>query len=183
MTDSTDSIDLQSDRLGEILHDGDRVGLRYERTFRHPIDRVWRALHDSDDLRHWLPVDIVGERAAGATIDLPFWPEVTVKYPEETGPSSLPGRIVTWDPPHLFEWMWDTDELRFELTETTDGCRLVFTTWIDKTPGVEKTAAGYHVCLHALRTLLDDGIEGSVVDHDTAAIEARYQALLDADAD
>lgn len=172
--------ELHDERLGEILRNGDRVGLRYERDFRHPIDRVWKALHDSADLRHWLPVDIIGDRAAGATIDLPFWPEVIEKYPEETGPSSLPGRIVTWDPPRLFEWMWDTDELRFELSETSDGCRLVFTTWIDKTPGVEKTAAGWHVCLHELRTVVDDGVAGSVVDHDTTELEAMYQSRLTA---
>ena len=48
--------------MGEVLHDGETVGLRYERHLSHPVERVWRALTDSDQLRHWLPIDIIGER-------------------------------------------------------------------------------------------------------------------------
>lgn len=167
------------ERLGQILRDGARVGLRYERDLAHPIERVWRALHDSDDLRHWLPVDIIGDRREGADIRLPFWPDVEEAHPDETAAGSLPGRIVTWDPPRLFEWTWDTDELRFELTPTDDGCRLVFTTWIDDDPHAHRTAAGWHACLAAMGALLDGG-EGFVVDQDTVALEATYQELVGA---
>ena len=52
--------------LGELVRDGERVGLRFVRVYPHPVERVWRALTESDQLRYWLPCDIVGERRPGA---------------------------------------------------------------------------------------------------------------------
>lgn len=31
--------------------------LRLERRYHHPVERVWRALSDPDELRHWFPSD------------------------------------------------------------------------------------------------------------------------------
>src|SRR5699024_901231 len=53
---------LPSTPLGEVARDGDAVVLTYDRDLAHPPDRVWRAIAESDHLRAWLPVDIVGER-------------------------------------------------------------------------------------------------------------------------
>lgn len=166
--------------LGRLLRDGDRVGLRFERDLAHPPERVWRALTESDDLRHWMPCDIVGRREAGAAIRLPFWPDVAAKHQIED--ADLPGRILTWDPPHTFAWRWDTDDLIFELTPTATGTRLVFTTWIGRTPGVELTAAGYHVCFDQLVTLLDDGSAPPFVDVDPSPYEALYAPFAEANA-
>jgi uncharacterized protein YndB with AHSA1/START domain len=166
--------------LGQLVRDGDRIGLRFERDLAHPPERVWRALTERDELRHWMPCDMVGERAAGAEIRLPFWPDVAAEHGIEQ--PDLPGRIITWDPPRTFVWMWDTDELRFELTPTDAGTRLVFTTWIDKTPGVELTAAGYHVCFDQLAALLDDGAAPPFVEADPSAYERLYAPFAEANA-
>ena len=88
--------------MGEVLRDGERVGLRFVRRFAHPVERVWAALTESDQLQFWMPCDIVGERRAGADITLPFWPAQVEKYQlEET---TLTGRIERWDPPTVFQW-------------------------------------------------------------------------------
>ena len=166
--------------LGEILRDGDRVGLRYERHLAHPPERLWRALTESEDLRHWMPVDLVGPREEGAEISVPFWPDVAAKHGIEE--PSLPGRILTWDPPRTFSWMWDTDTLLFELDPTDTGTRLVFTTWIVTTPGYDLTAAGYHVCLDQLVELVDRGTAPPFVDTDPTMYELAYRELFGADA-
>ena len=73
--------------MGEVLRDGERVGLRYARRFAHPVERVWSAITESDQLQFWMPCDIVGERRAGADIKLPFWPAAVEKYElDETPP-------------------------------------------------------------------------------------------------
>ncbi|HEY1133614.1 MAG TPA: hypothetical protein VGE77_03500 [Nocardioides sp.] len=59
--------------MGRVLRDGDRVGLRFRRELAHPRERVWRALTGSDDLRHWFPADVVGERVPGAALEVRFW--------------------------------------------------------------------------------------------------------------
>jgi uncharacterized protein YndB with AHSA1/START domain len=163
--------------LGEVLHDGEAVGLRYERHLSHSVERVWRALTDSDQLRHWLPVDLVGERVENGELRATFWPDVVAKY--EIADPTLPAKILTWDPPHTFAWMWDRDTLIFELEPTASGTRLVFTTWIvDTTAGVDKTAAGYHVCLDQLVQLIETGDPPPFIEADPTQLELRYAALL-----
>jgi uncharacterized protein YndB with AHSA1/START domain len=158
--------------LGEIIRDGDRVGLRFERRLGHRPERVWRALTESDQLQHWLPTDIVGERAAGATLELPFWPAVAEKY--DIDEPTMSGSILTWDPPRTFSWMWDTDELTFRLDPIEGGTLLTFTTWVDKGPGLASTAAGYHVCFDQLTDLLDTDQPAPFIDQDPVPYEQIY---------
>ena len=163
--------------LGEVVRDGDTVGLRYERRLAHPPERVWRALTESDQLRHWLPADIVGERREGASVEVQFWPAVVDKYeiPEPT----MSGRILVWDPPRRFSWMWDRDTLDFRLEPSEEGTLLVFTTWVvDTTAGIDKTAAGYHVCLDQLVALVDTDDPPPFVDQDPTPYEVRYAPLF-----
>lgn len=165
--------------LGRVDREGDGYVVRFERTLAHPREKVWRALTESQHLQHWMPCDIVGERRTGASIVLPFWPDHVERYGIET--PTLDGTITVWDPPARFEWWWSTDRLRWELDEIEGGTRLRFTTWLGPHgTGAAGTAAGYHVCLDNLATLLATGAAPPLVDADTAPWEARYGALVDA---
>ena len=169
-----------TDRLGEFLHDGDRLGLRYERQLRQPPEVVWRAITESDQLAHWLPCDIVGERRAGADVTLEFWPSHVERYQIPRNQIRLPGEIRVWDPPRVFEWMWDVDVLRFELSPVPSGTRLVFTTWIGESDDHDyppaSTAAGYHICLEQLMELVESGgVRVPLVDRSTVALEKAYE--------
>jgi uncharacterized protein YndB with AHSA1/START domain len=190
MSDQTFQSDRTTDRrdrLGEILHDGDRVGLRFERRLGHAPERVWRALTASEDLRHWFPADIVGERRAGAPLRLRFWPESVEQAAaemEQVGVDpldpELPGELLVWDPPRVFELMWDTDRLRWELEPDGAGTRLVFVTWLlgEQGPrGTAGTAAGYHACLDQLEELLATGTSRTVDRAEIEALERAYAAL------
>lgn len=173
---------LTRDPLGTVVRDGDRVGVRYERRVAHPREKVWRAITESSELRHWMPTDIVGERRSGAPVELTFWPDVVERY--EIEEPTLPGQIITWDPPSVFEWTWDTDRLRFELSDDGDGTRLVLTTWFgDTSEGyATQSAAGYHACLANLRELLDTGSAPPLIDVDARSLEPDYAALVQAPA-
>lgn len=179
----------QTDRLGTVLRDSDRVGLRYVRRLAHPREKVWQALTESDQLRHWFPCDIVGDRTTGAPLELPFWPDHVAAYGIEE--PVVTGRLHTWDPPRLFEWSWDTDRLRWELEDDGDATILTFTTWIgepqahgedggspDDATGTASAAAGYHVCLDHLELLLDEGSARPLVEADTTELQVRYRELL-----
>lgn len=156
--------------LGELIRDGARVGLRFVRGYPHPIERVWRALTESDQLRFWMPCDIVGERRAGAVITLPFWPEAVEKY--DIDEPVLTGEITVWEPPTRFEWTWGGDLLRWELTEVDDGTELSFTTWPadPDLAGIVSTAGGFHLCLSLLSLLLDGGSAPQMTEVDAVAL-------------
>jgi uncharacterized protein YndB with AHSA1/START domain len=161
--------------LGEVLRDGERVGLRFVRRFRHPVARVWRAITESDQLRYWMPCDIVGDRRTGAPITLPFWPAQVEKYALEE--ASLSGRIEVWEPPTVFQWTWGGDVLRFELEGTDGDTTLTFTTWPESPDLAEAAGAagGYHVCLEELRVLLEEGSAPPLIENDEEA--QRLQAV------
>jgi uncharacterized protein YndB with AHSA1/START domain len=167
--------------LATVLDDEGRVGLQYLRRLAHPPEKVWRALTESEHLQHWMPCDLIGERRAGARLELPFWPAHVEKYGIET--PTLQGEIRAWDPPRLFEWTWDTDVLRWELEAVDGGTVLTFTTWLgdDRMGGdLANTGAGYHVCLDHLAAWLDDEPRGALVDADVGPWEARYTAAVEA---
>ena len=161
--------------LGELLPDG---GLRYLRHLAHPPESVWRALTEPDHLRHWFPADIVGERRAGAALELPFWPAQVERYGIEQPVTH--GQLLAWEPPRLLELTWETDRLRFELAPEAAGTQLTFTTWLgDTSPqGIANAGAGWHVCLDQLLTLLDTGRTDPLEDAAVATWEQRYAAAL-----
>jgi uncharacterized protein YndB with AHSA1/START domain len=196
--DHRDHTGDREDRMGSVRRDGDKLALCYERTLAHPPEKVWRALTESDNLQHWFPADIVGERRAGAQVQLPFWPEGAKESAAtlaEAGVDTsdfdfdevLPGEIRSWDPPKLFELVWGNpagvaDVLRFELEPTDDGTRLVFTTWPGEPGpmGNAGTAAGWHVCLDALESVLDTGGPGTSEKRHAMDLQKAYGELIDA---
>lgn len=173
--------------LGEVERDGDTVVLRYQRTLGHAPQKVWRAITESDHLRHWFPADIIGERSAGAELKIAFWPEAIEQAGEEIEASGLaldnavlPGRVLAWQPPELFEFTWDTEHLRFELAPDGSGTKLSVTIRVAQPGprGFASTATGYHVCIDALVAHLD-GETADIFDEALIAdLEAKYAALL-----
>ena len=61
--------DDSQDGTHETLDDG-RHRLRFERHLRHPIDRVWRALTEPDEIEAWLARADVDLRSRAAAIHL-----------------------------------------------------------------------------------------------------------------
>jgi uncharacterized protein YndB with AHSA1/START domain len=169
--------------LGEILRtDGRATGLRFERRLMHPPQRVWWALTESDELRHWFPADIVGERRAGAEVVVTFWDDVAEKH--AIADPVLTGRILTWDPPRRFVWSWDDEILTFDLVPDGGGTILTLEVQLGSNgPGADLVGAGYHVCLDQLVALVETDDPPPFLDQDPSAYEVRYAALLAGTAD
>lgn len=164
--------------LGEVVRDGERVGVRYVRTLRHTPEKVWRALTESEHLRRWLPCDLVGERREGAELIARFWPDFVQKYGMQD--ADIPARIQVFQPPALFEWLWGDDVLRFELEAVDVGTRLTFTTWLGSAPvPPHKTAAGWHACLDRLPCSVgNEPIEVPLLNAAVEELEQRYASLF-----
>lgn len=166
--------------LGQIQRDETGVRLRFERQLSHPPERVWRALTESDQLRHWFPADIVGPREEGAEVMVPFWDDVAAKFDIED--PVLTGRILTWDPPRRFVWRWDDEVLSFDLEPAEGGTRLSLQVDLGaKSPGADQVGAGYHLCLDQFVTLVETGTAPPFTDLDPDRYVADY-AELDASA-
>ena len=119
---------------GTLEHRDGTYILRYERHLRHPLDRVWAALTEPEQIGAWLAeadLDLV----AGGAVELRW---LNAEDDGDRYAAVARGHVTALDPPHLLEL--DTDVhgvLRWELREEADGTGLTFmvTVAIDRDAG------------------------------------------------
>lgn len=126
--------------------------LRFERRLRHHPGKVWRAVSDPAEMKHWFPATVEAELRPGAPMRFIFPEEAVVDEIWE-------GEVLEVDEPKVFMFRWNQDVLRIELIPDGDGCRLVFTQTIGGGQvgllGAGRTAAGWDTCLDQLVAQLD----------------------------
>ena len=94
--------------------------MRFERQIAQPVERVWAAFTEPEDLNAWF-YPFQGTLAAGETVLIPW---------EEDG--GLTSKIVAFDPPRVFAWTWHKPGepesiVRWELFPESTGTRFVLT--------------------------------------------------------
>ena len=75
----------------------DRPALRFERRLAHPVETVWSAITDPDELWRWFP--------SGVEVDLRVGGEMTFTFRQQKlqdQPMSMSGQVTDLDPPLLF---------------------------------------------------------------------------------
>jgi uncharacterized protein YndB with AHSA1/START domain len=125
------------------LLDGAPV-VRFERTFPHPVDAVWEAITDSEQLEQWFPTTVEFESlAAGAAIEFRFAED---RYP------AMRGQVLEVRPPERLAFTWGDDRLTFELEPRGQGsaCRLAFSVVLDSEDKAARDSAGGESCLNML---------------------------------
>lgn len=133
-----------------------RYILRYERHLTHPIDRVWAALTEPEQLEMWL---------AQAEIELVRGGRVVLRWlntDTEGNHAVARGTITQLEPPRLLEI--DTDIhglLRWQLRPNGDGCALTFSSTVGFTEDwLPIVLAGWHAHLD----FLADALTGTAMD-------------------
>ena len=123
-----------------------RPALRFERRLHHPVEAVWRAITDPDELAHWFPARIKPDLRVGGRVSF-----------ADEGAAGEEGVVTEVDAPRRFAFRWGGGELRFELEPEDDGaaCRLRFTHVLPERDMGAMVAAGWHVCLDLLARRLD----------------------------
>jgi len=96
-----------------VLRAGARPVLRFERHLPKPIEDVWQAVTDPEEMRAWFPTRIeIDQWRVGATLTHFF-------DGHDTDP--LPGIVLEWDPPHRVAFTWGTDTISFQLASAPEG--------------------------------------------------------------
>ena len=139
---------------GTLVVSGEIAVIAFERRLGHPVEAVWAALTDPEELADWLGQGTLEPRAGG---------EVAIR----TGPEDRPGRqrmisgrILEWDPPRVLEHEWiqpglDISVVRYELEADAGGTILRLTHRRNVTPGATGGRAGGHAYLDRLAAHLD----------------------------
>ncbi|MFC4588790.1 SRPBCC family protein [Sphaerisporangium corydalis] len=155
-----------------VTEDG-RYSLRFERRFRHPQAKVWRAITETERLREWFVQILDYDRLE---FDLAPGAELTfVPKAEHAAMGTGHGTVTRFDPPDLLEYTWDSETLRWELTPEGDSCRMVFTTIFGERESGPALGSGWHIGLDLLAASLD----GRDADrHAWESLPADYERVL-----
>src|SRR5437763_15015578 len=95
---------------GTLLTHGSRPAVRLERHLEDPPTIVWRALTDREQLRSWLPCDVVV--ADGRWEDEA---STTLQVPPEGIDITLTGLVLAVAEPNAHAYRWSEEILSVEL--------------------------------------------------------------------
>jgi uncharacterized protein YndB with AHSA1/START domain len=126
---------------------GTQWTLVFIRDLRHPPERVWAALTEPGQLSEWAP--FLADRGLDRLGD------VTLTMVDGETAEPMAATVRRADRPHLLEYTWGTDLLRWELAETGGGTRLTLRHTVANRLWAPKVAAGWHICLVVAAQLLD----------------------------
>ncbi|MCM0677643.1 SRPBCC family protein [Micromonospora phytophila] len=152
---------------------GDRPTLVFVRDLRHRPDAVWSALTDPARLREWAP--FLADRDLGS----PGAAVLTLVDGEHT--EDHPATVRRAEPPHLLEYTWGEDLLRWELVPAGTGTRLTLRHTVADRGTAPMAAAGWHLCLDVAERLLDGDPVGPI--RGAEAMDFGWAQLRDAYAD
>jgi len=155
--------------LGSFIEFEGRPAVRFERTYAHPVERVWAAISDPDELVHWFPSSVEIERHTGGTISFSADPHT----------SQQTGVVLAYDPPRRLAYTWGGDELHLELESLAAGqCRLVLINVLADRSAAARNAAGWDVCLDELAKLLSGRPGGGPHAASATPWRSRYDAYV-----
>ena len=80
--------------LGSYVQVGGRPAVRFERLLSAPIERVWAAVTDPEQLPAWFPSQVRYQPRVGGEIT--FLGDPNLPEPPQVD------RVLAWDPPHRF---------------------------------------------------------------------------------
>lgn len=146
--------------------EGDKWALVMTRDYPHPPELVWAALTEPEQLVEWAPFDADRSLAATGPVKLS-----TVGAPVLQVSESIVKRA---EAPHVLEYGWGGNDLRFELKPLPSGTRLTLWHNIDGR-FIAWGAAGWHICLDVLGRYLGAEPLGRIVGRD--AMQFDWQRL------
>jgi uncharacterized protein YndB with AHSA1/START domain len=139
---------------GTLAISGEVALIGFERRLGHPVDVVWAALTEPENLAAWLGQGIVEPREGG---------QVAIRT--GTGDRAeqqrlISGRVLAWEPPYVFEHEWvqpglDISVVRYELEPAGTETILKFTHRRNVTRFATGGRAGWHAYLDRLAAHLD----------------------------
>ncbi|AXK46640.1 SRPBCC family protein [Brachybacterium saurashtrense] len=127
------------------LHDVDGgTDIVVRRRYPHPIERVWRAVTETEHLAAWFPGAPEFDLRVGGT----------VRFAEFAGDPAEFGEVLALEPPRLLRFTWDTDVVTLEFAPAGEGTELVLTNRLADRPAAASVATGWEACLGLLTAVV-----------------------------
>lgn len=137
-----------NNQRGVITNETDGYKVSFKRTLNHPIENVWKAITDPQELKYWF-----------TDVEMDFKPggKMVIRFRDEAKTVSN-GEVVKIDPPHRFEWTWEGELAVWELKKISNNkTELTFT--YSKMP--QEYAINAPAGFHTILDRLEDRLNGS----------------------
>jgi uncharacterized protein YndB with AHSA1/START domain len=132
--------------MGRFVEADGRPAVRFERVYSHPVEHVWSAVTEPDELVKWFPSAMSIEPRAGGTVEFSGDPNI----------ADSRGTVLAWDPPRRFAFSWGTDEVHLDLEAAGPAsCRLTLTNVLADRDAAARNASGWTICLGELANVVD----------------------------
>jgi uncharacterized protein YndB with AHSA1/START domain len=152
-----------------VVPDGDTWTLIFIRDLRHAPAVVWQALTEPAEVDQWAP--FTAGRNLGATGD------TTLTMVDGDVRMAMPASVLRADAPHVLEYTWGEDRLRWELDPHGKGTRLTLRHTLSHPDMDAMVAAGWHLCLVVLDRMLSGNPVGPIRGRD--AMDHGFEDLRD----
>ncbi|MGG4344102.1 SRPBCC family protein [Paenibacillus lautus] len=150
--------------LAVVQQDEFGTTVRFERRFKHSVEKVWSYLTDNDKLTQWFSELKVEDLRQGGRITFDMQDGTFEEF-----------EITDYRELSVLEYTWGEDRVRFELYPEAEGCRLVLIETITKiTDHTPKDIAGWDVCLDVIKALL----EGRTLESRKDAWSEKYEQYV-----
>lgn len=142
-----------TDHDGRLVVDGDHAVLHFERRLPFAVEAVWAAITEPIHRNRWMGRTTIDARAGGSIETVAAGPPLP---PDQ---KRMTGRILVWDPPHVFEHEWnqpivEPGVVRYELHSDGAGTLLRFSHRGLSVPNASGFRSGTHAYLDRLTALL-----------------------------
>lgn len=142
-----------TDHDGRLVIDGDHATLVFERRLPFTVDQVWAAITEPAHRNRWMGRTKIDPRAGGSIEMVASGP------PLPPDRKRMTGRILVWEPPHVFEHEWNQPivqpgVVRYELQPDGAGTLLRFSHRGLSVPNATGFRSGTHAFLDRLEALL-----------------------------
>jgi uncharacterized protein YndB with AHSA1/START domain len=148
---------LAQSQLGSLHIDREKATMVFRRRLSHPPSVVWKAITDPAELSRWHLTDASVEGRVGGVVRL--------SRPSQN--FEVTGKVLTWDPPRVFEHEWkvapgpfapsgENSVIRWELTPEGEGTVLVLSHRDLSRKFASVYISGTHAFLDRLEAQLDD---------------------------
>ena len=124
--------------LGTLSEHEGEWQVTFVRRLHHPIEKVWRALTETEHMKSWFPDEMVGERRSGAPL----------KFISEQMNETYEGEMLVFEPQSVMELQWGpTNKLRVEVQTDGDATVLTLVETLGELGEAARDGAGWHECL------------------------------------
>jgi uncharacterized protein YndB with AHSA1/START domain len=138
--------------------------LDWDRAYRQPLERVWTAISDPEEITAWMKYPTKLEPRVGGAIHIDF-----------SSQGSLEGTVCNFEPPHLLIYTWGDSLVNWKLEGDTTETRLHFS-HVGVRP---ELLAGLGAGWHAFLDQLEDHLTASSRLPRYKDLKARYEKAVE----